>query len=153
MSCFIVSREHIHVLVDAAFRFMRTHGASDFSFYTPLRNASESGTSKRFTYAFDEHDRLGAMLEAENLRSYTCRYGERTATEESVKLADPYVHRPPRKKLTTIELLKAVHCYEYQACESTDWEFTQARAFCHSLERSIVCAMPGYSEAPWGVEP
>ena len=153
MSCFIVSREHIHVLVDAAFRFMRTHGASEFSVYTPLRNPSEAGTTSRNIYGYDAHDRLGAMLEAENLRSYRCRYGESTATVESVEIADPYVHRPPKKKLSTIELLKAVHCYEYQANESTDWEFTEARAFCHSLEHSIICAMPGYSEASWGIEP
>ena len=153
MSCWIVSREHIHVLVDAAFRFMRTHNASEFSVYTPLRDPSEAGTSKRFTYAFDEQDKLGAMLEAENLRSYTCRYGKGNVAEETAEIADPYVHRPPKKKLSTIELLKVVHCYEYQACECADWEFTQARAFCHSLERSIVCAMPGYSEAPWGIEP
>lgn len=91
------------------------------------------------------------MLEAENRRSYEYRYGKDTPTTESLALADPYVFKVPKKRLEAIALLKVIHCYEYQACECPDWAFSEAHAFCRTLEHEIICAMPGYSEAPWGV--
>jgi hypothetical protein len=154
MSCWIVSREHIHVLVDAANRILRRGGIdSDFSIYTPIKNPSTAGTNRRSTYDYTDESRarLGAMLEDENRRSFEYRYGKDTPTTESLALADPYVWKAPKKRLDGIALIKAIHCFEYQACEHHDWEFSEARAFCRALEHEIVCSFPGYSEAPWGV--
>lgn len=109
---------------------------------------------KRSTYDYTDEsmNKLGAMLEAENARSYRCCYGGDTPTDAALALADPYVFRAPKKQHSAIALLKIIHCYEYQSCESDDWAFTEARAFCRTLEREIVCSLPGYSDAPWGVE-
>ena len=65
-----------------------------------------------------------------------------------------YVYRPPLDRgWSVVEALKALHCYEYQACDAPDWETTEAHAFCRALEHALIASLPGYSEAPWGIGP
>ena len=140
MSAFLVSREHIHVLVHAAL-----HGSwnlkrgSEFSIYT------SGGT--RYVFTFEDENCLGQILETENLRSVNFRY----QTADAIEV--PYEYKTPRGQHTPIQLIKAIHCYEYQACECNDWKDTVAYAFCHTLEQKLIQQLPGYDAAPWGIEP
>ena len=52
-----------------------------------------------------------------------------------------------------VELLSALACYEYQACETEDWESTEAAAFCRALRKELISRLSGYSEAPWEITP
>ena len=49
-----------------------------------------------------------------------------------------------------IQLIKAVKCFMYQACETDDWEQSEAFAFCQGLISKYICKLPGYDAAEWG---
>ena len=87
--------------------------------------------------------RVGAMLLAENRRSVNFRYDEDDWEE-------PYTFEPVAS-VDPVVVLKALSCYEYQACEHPEWEASEAHAFCEALRQRAIASLPGYAEAPWGI--
>lgn len=85
-------------------------------------------------------DRVGAILVAANTASVNFRYGQD-------ELEGLYVHHPV--DVDVVQVLKAIDCYEYQACESPAWERSEARAICAALRARAVCQLPGYDDAEW----
>jgi hypothetical protein len=51
-----------------------------------------------------------------------------------------------------VQVIKAIHCFAYQARNVSDWESCWAKRVCDALERAAVNALPGYDEAPWGID-
>lgn len=49
-------------------------------------------------------------------------------------------------------IIKACHNVAYQSCETSDWPTTQAHTLLRTIEDAAVRALPGYDEAPWGIE-
>ncbi len=105
----------------------------------------------------DSPAELGKLLWAENFHSVNCHYGEKKRTPSYEHNPAPY---PPAM------VLKSIHCYEYQSCESRRWDLSAARFFCLALARAIIAKhfpntataiegsgreVPGYNEAPWGL--
>jgi hypothetical protein len=123
MSAFVVSNRHIDFLISAAHRY----GLPGFGYMTV--------------------DRVRVMLERENALSVAYRYRQPgtdvTVAERAVQLstAEP----------DPVQVLKAVHCYEYQACEHPGWEESEARKFCQQLTEVAITKLPGYDAAPWGL--
>lgn len=149
----VVSREHLHVLVDAWQRCTRIRrpDAVDCSILVPLWHPSPIGSTREVVYDYTDESlsRLGQMLEAENLRSYAHSHSSKVAeVTRALKKAGPYVYRKPDVERTDVEILRAVASYAYQACDCPDWTYTEAHEFCRALERMLVCRLPGYSEAP-----
>ena len=93
-------------------------------------------------------ERTAAMLDAQNARSIAARYPGDTAMQD--------LDRPPidlkmrRPRLTIPEAVKLIDCYEYQSCETGDFDETEAGAFCRALLGSLASNLPGYDDAPWG---
>lgn len=131
MSAFLVSKRHIDVLV--AGRYLDPHGPN------PATNA----------------DDLGRMLWRENMASIAARYPQDAIDE--VLLAT-YMFDPGVKalilmrRIPVVHVIKAIHCYEYQACEHDGWERSDARHYCERLMQICTHALPGYDSAPWGIE-
>lgn len=46
---------------------------------------------------------------------------------------------------------KQIRCFEYQACETSDWMTTQAKALCDAAMGEALSQLPGYEEAAWGL--
>lgn len=88
--------------------------------------------------------RVGAMLLAENQASVNHRYREDD-------LEEPYLWREVRGPFDPVAVLKAVNCYEYQACEHEGWRSSEARQFIDSLRSYAIDALPGYDAAEWEV--
>ena len=135
MSAFIVHTEHIHTLVAAGLDADRW----------PLRwyydNPTRIGELTPATAT-----EVGQMLLDANIGSVDYRYSERNPRID-------YVYRRPRVTGWSIgELLNALHCYEYQACEAPDWKTSQAHEFCRALERALIQQIPGYSVGPWAID-
>jgi hypothetical protein len=149
VSAFVVSKEHIDLLVALAFTGPRPepHGSRHWHEPSWLKKANPTP------------DDVGRMLLAENLTSVHDRYPRDRADE----LPGP---RPPywlvseageggyqftrhRYRLTAVEGLKALACYEYQSCEHDGWPESDAHAFCRSLHDAVVWMLPGMEEAPW----
>jgi hypothetical protein len=143
MSAFNVNKDTIDLLVSAWYwtgdgHYMpelitdttpRTAGLDTFmeaaAGYSPARlpMGRTDGTAKLSA--------LGGELVAENNASVNARYGENTEPEA-------YNYTPlQRMENWQAVVLGAIHCYEYQACETEEWEQTFAYAYCQRLRRNI----------------
>lgn len=140
MSCFIVSREHIRVLVFAAAHPGKLDCYRPYS--SPLSYTTPNGGFR--TVTGDQEAVVGQMLLEANVRSVNDRYDE----EELLV----YDHgTPARTNYTPAEIIKAAHCFAYQACDATDWETSEAKAFVNALISRMSSELPGYEEAAWGI--
>jgi hypothetical protein len=127
MSAFQVSNAHIHVLVAAHAR------ASKYG------RIAETMTD----------DELGQLFIRENMRSMSARYRD---SVDEVEIA-AYHYDPRHRPLSIVEMIKAIHCYTYQACEHDEWTESKAHKFCDRILNSLTHEIPGYDQAPWGFEP
>ncbi len=139
MSAWIVSRQHIDVMVDAAIR-------------SGLVEASQA-------------DEVGRMLWKENLVSVAYRYprdkdGKRPGpTDFRDADVDTYTFTPLPKEIVDVwnlnpdaALAKTVGCYEYQSCEHPGWRDSPACALSSRL-CELVREHDGYGDCiPWGWE-
>ena len=136
MSAFQVSKKHIDVLVAAR-------------------------ALNRFGMRSDERpsdDETGAMLLRENMRSLAARYPNDTPLDEMSEAAiSTYrfdrgmLAQVTMRQISVVEIIKAIHCYEYQACEHDGWAGSDARRYCAELMQICTHALPGYAEAAWGI--
>ena len=116
-------------------------------------NLDESGVYLDATDAGD----VGQMLVDANLSSILTRYPDCVTQPENMPgPSDAYYMRPyrferPPAQLTALELLSAIACYEYQACETENWEASKAKAFCDAMQDHLVRLIPGYSSGPWEI--
>lgn len=132
MSAYLVDPEHLHVMLWAGMERRYTR-------YGPLSWCWGNPTDRA---QLDHHsaDAVGQMLLDANAASVNTRYEEDNA----------YVYqyqRPRYRSWEPVELLKAIDCYEYQACEVRDWPETQAFWFCQSLRKAIIRGIADYSDA------
>lgn len=133
MSAFLVDPEHINVLIHAGMdrQYGAKYGAMSWYFGNPL---------DRQQLLCENADAVGQMLLDANAASVNCRYAEENSYVYS------YI-RPQAIDWAPVELLKAIACYEYQSCEVRDWQGSAAWAFCQSLTKSIIRALPGWDGA------
>jgi hypothetical protein len=136
MSAFLVSQNHINAIVS----FAAAHcGPTDIA--------------------------MAAVLTAENVRSLAYRYSD---IGEERALASSYVFEPvnlaslvegkrkPAVAAIATQIVKACDCFDYQACETPDYETTQAARFV-AMVRNRALAMGGkgkgtlYEAARWEV--
>ena len=61
----------------------------------------------------------------------------------------PRVIAPPA---STVVIAKQIANYEYQSCEHDSWESSEAHAFCRALAEGLLRSLPGWEEAPWGID-
>jgi hypothetical protein len=87
---------------------------------------------------------LQAILWDENARSVAERYREPSPA--------PFPGRVKGERPTLVEGFKLLDCYEYQSCEHEGWDSSIARRICRDLRSRLTGALPGYDEAPWGLD-
>lgn len=130
MSAWIVSREHIDVLVKARLVHARQYWTSDC-----------------------DPDETGRMLWRENLRSLTARYpddedgGRPGPVDFSDADVDEYTYRDPGFIPTPGEIFQTIGCYDYQSCEHDGWDDSEAKAWTENL-RDVVAGT--LYDGPWG---
>ena len=86
-----------------------------------------------------------AELYSENVRSVNHRYSERTKRTGFV-----YVPVPTRG-MDPVQVLKLIHCLEYQSCEHKGWERSEARRFLRYVSDRAAMELPGYEAAKWSI--
>jgi len=134
MSAFMVSKGHIDRLVALAI-----YGPSDGGVW----------------WGKDDNvaDTLGAMLTAENLRSIHARYPDTINDPDAVPGSGdwetPYVFPVTTERISAIEGLNALACYEYQACETDDWLTTEAHEFCEGLRDRLCSVLSSRATRGW----
>lgn len=96
--------------------------------------------------------RVFRALKRENLASLDARYPGDTHDDEPSELwALDEKARPLAHHLSKVAIIKACHCYAYQACEHTGWKDSAAKRYTSAIESHAVHNMPGYDDAPWGL--
>ncbi len=82
------------------------------------------------------------VLVEQNYRSLGVRYGDgEKAHRINFSPFDP-IHSP-------VEIIKACDCYNYQACETEDYQDTRAPAIVHAIRELAIKNLPGYDAAQW----
>ncbi len=98
-----------------------------------------------------ERDKLAThyanVLLRENYRSLRARYDD-AEIPHRVKVTLGEVTRS--SLIPAVNVLHSLACFEYQACESDDWESTDAYKLCEEIKRKAIRRLPGYDDAPWG---
>jgi len=136
MSAYIESNFHIEYLVNAAMARNILRGAAKLYWY--------AGEHRRELNPEDAQA-VGQMLLDENYRSVNCRYSRKD---------EPSAYGPHRfdgNNFDPVQVLKALSGYEYQCCETSNWEKTEAHDFCRALRAHAIEALPGYEDAEWSI--
>lgn len=128
MSAFVVSKAHIDALVSTA-----------QAWRTPM---PESHSSRMHSYVTGTE--LGQLLWDQNYASVNYRYSDESP-------AELYTPTAKRRILTPVQALKAIQCYNYQSCETPDYEKSEAYRFVEAFKSEAISRLPGYSDADWEV--
>lgn len=136
MSAFIVNKEHIDALVSYMVNNMDSYWTGTERVLVTRNNAEE----------------VGRILLDENVRSVNHRYRGECSTEEKSKAAN-YRFSYSYRDVSAVQIIKAVHCLDYQCCEPDDWETTLAYKICQAILSTACHRLPGYEQAQWGIYP
>lgn len=133
MSCYMVDKEHIDLLVALLLNLPRYAG--NVGSETP--------------------DRLGGYLVAANLAGVQARYPDTIENPEDTPgpcaqyWQEPYQFTQQPYRLTAVEALAAIAGYRYQCIDSEEWSTTPACGLLEDLKDAIIRNLPGYDAAPW----
>lgn len=101
----------------------------------PPRSALNATREQGNYYKDADSTLIKEELRLENQASLRSRYSAEQEFDKGARF------RPILQGQATIaQALGALRCYEYQACESNEWNKSYAKAICDSLRRSL-CAM------------
>lgn len=146
MSAFMVGKVHIDALVTAGLGKPGT-GTVRLRWFYPALDRTKSyleQQDRRRELTSETAGRVGAMLLAENMRSVNHRYDED-------ELEEPYLFSRLPGTADPVQVLKALDCYEYQACEHAEWPTSEAAQFCDALRRRMIKRLAGYEAAAYEI--
>lgn len=136
MSAFLVSKAHIDALVFA-------------------RSVCDGPGAVRTARELSD-DELGRKFLRENMLSLASRYNDPVDEAEIRRYRYDYMagarvasaNGAPR----VVALIKAFHCFEYQACEHREWSESETKAICDRIVSGLCHRLEGYDAAPWGFD-
>lgn len=76
--------------------------------------------------------KVAAILKAENIRSVNAKYGENESP------AYVFEYSPTAHKRPVGNIIGALECYEYQACETNDWHTSLAHEIVNGLRKHLL---------------
>ena len=132
MSAFTVGNRHINVMLKAA--SLSRHPGDGARYYW-------NDESRYFNGSLHT---IGQKLVDENFRSVNYRYTKQVEAEQFKSMA-------LRAEYTPVQIIKACDCYNCQACETPDWQETEAYAIMTALRERAIDMLPGYDEADWNI--
>lgn len=139
MSAYLCDDRHVNALISFA---AQQENGSGLTYYF-------NGESIR-VQSDHECQKAAEVLKAENLRSLAARYEDTdTLKEQPITFERNFFMSWQPLKLA-VQILKACDCYDYQACESDDYEQTEAHALVDGIRSRAIGSLPGYEEAEWG---
>jgi hypothetical protein len=144
MSAFVVSKKHIDRLVATIYRGPAGRRSYNWSL---------------IDYAKGElHDNPGQALIDENLKSIHARYPDTIDKPENTPgpiaryWEAPYAYTVRDcDRLPVVDALKALACFEYQACEHSDWQTSDVHDFCERFRHFLIARLDGYEDAKWKI--
>ena len=139
MSCYIIETRYIKRIV-LSFRqyFLQTQHTSQICI--PGEDNYSDITE------IDTLKRIGQVLIDQNYRSYNTRYDELEQPNIFEITGQDLMYM---SRLTPVETLKALASYDYQSCETPDWQQTDAYKLVGFIRYCAISALPGYNDAKW----
>lgn len=156
MSAFIVGNDHIDLILTAGLD-LTCRGGSPLRWHAPEEpegeadyergevwgsTAIETAQRRTRTLSRETVESVGLMLLAQNYASVNHRYNEN-------EWAPIYRYRGVPHMPSAVQVLKALDCYEYQACETPGYDTTEAFDFIRALRKRMIQKLVGYSDAKW----
>ena len=145
MSAFIVSHDHIDALLSFA---SKRDSYGSVSYYVKETGAHVSITEQNAT-------EIGRILLTENERSIYARYpdckpGDDRKPGAIGEDAAGYNFKPwpIHSPLLAVSILKACSCFDYQACETDDYDDSLAATIIDAIRNRAIRRLPGYDDAP-----
>lgn len=169
MSAYVVDREHIDEIVQAALdlpEYEQGFGWYHGDQWHRIDALAQPGDEKPgfipgYSTELVPPSVIGQRLVDENVRSVHDRYPDTDPDTGDLPgpcdayYMGPYVFTAPADRGiksdvgTIARLAKRIKSYEYQACEHDDWESSEAHAFCRALKDRLLEALPAYEDAVW----
>lgn len=120
----------------------------------------QSTTPRTIVSELSQHAKaslVANILREENIRSVQHRYPDVDIDELPGDYALGLIQITAKGLANTRDyppmiIIKACHCVNYQSCETDDWKDTPACALLQKIEAAAVRRLPGYDDAPWGME-
>ncbi len=153
MSAYIVDRNHVLYLVEAAMSHRLNPYGGNFRWYW------NDGNGELGCADYDRAAEVANMLWRENIKSVSTRYpNESSATlpgTVDAKLIDERDFNGVRWfDFEPVQVIKACDCFDYQSCEHGDeWQTSEAKSFIDSLRSHAWHALAAYDKAEWGAPP
>jgi hypothetical protein len=149
MSCFMVSDEHLCLLVQAGRDMTRQKRHGNMSWYWKRHPEDSTMQRSELDTLQESADRVVRLLWQENCQSVAFRYADSSHLEEMLPDDAPsYRQAIDASMMQPVWIMKAIQCYRYQSCEHPGWEQSEAFAYCAALEQAMIHALPGYDDAP-----
>ena len=150
MSCYVVSNNHIGVLVQYAFNkdVYLWHDGIWYKYWTFNDGVSLPDDLPEGQKYITKNE-LGQALLNKNYESVNNRYDENELPPEykhslTYTVIDNKNHRP-------IQIIKACNCYDYQCDNADDYENSFAAEVIDRIRSSAINSLPEYNNAKWGV--
>ncbi|MEH2525837.1 MULTISPECIES: hypothetical protein [unclassified Bradyrhizobium] len=134
MSAYLCSDLHINTLVSYAVRHGVHYRVNGNAVRVVLNNA----------------EAIANILIDENARGVGERYRERTK-EHFGDIGEALRFKQVNPLPDALVILKLCDCFDYQACESDDYEDTLAAEIVNQIRKEAIRRLPGYDAAPWGI--
>lgn len=131
MSAFVVSNNHINILINWA---VSQTGFKVNVYYQ----------EKTFTIGEDNAQQAGQILLDENYRSVNHRYDSFDKAERFKFVRKHFLN------MSKVQIIKHCDCLNYQSCETDDWKDTFAFKIIKAIRERAIHSLPGYDDAKWG---
>lgn len=140
MSAFVVGHDHIDALL--TFAMSGRHGS-----------ASYRANGRRVYITRENATEVGRILLTENERSVYHRYPDCGPGSDNTpgtigEDAQTYEFRAWVGALSAVSIIKGCSCFDYQACETDDYEDSLAAEIIRGIRDHALSRLPGYDEAP-----
>ncbi len=147
MSAYIVDRGHIAYLVEAG-RLWSAAGS-------PLRwgpswEYAFEGTGSGRVGGHRNAAEVGQMLSDENVRSVEDRYPVGLTRLIGIVRYTEHVVPTGLPEPDPAQVIAACNCFAYQACETEDWETSEAYSYIEALKGMAISRLPGVASKRWG---
>jgi len=145
MSAFIVSHKHINTILTYA-------NGQRFSPKVRLTD----GTLLSFDQLGDlQH--AAEILIGENVASINARYPDtignmQAAPGLTAEMDQPIIFTFERKAYKAVEMISICSCYNYQACETADYDSSDAHKIVNAIRECAISNLPGMQDAPWSID-
>jgi hypothetical protein len=150
MSCMLLHPSHHSALAGAWFAFSERHSRPSFPNRFGIKTPSEGDVAR--------------ILAGENGRAYHDRYEYDSSDSKRLRSsadaealinnrdADQWAYNIASGKVSVTQVLKWLHCYEYQTSDSKTYEGSPAQWVVEQIAKAATRKLEGYDSATWTCE-